>query len=251
MEFQSGTNNLIFAYGLVDPDPCKLDGDITYHEGRRGSRILPLRSYANPPPEDKFARLDYVEFRFNNYLIPAADTTYYCEVQKAPTNYSTKRHAIGILIEPANRGLVHHVLLYECHPTSKFDDNNLPHGLCDTLYLELAMCTTNIATVWAVGGDEIVEFPQEAGYPIGGDFEIKYYLIQAHYSNPQIVSNHHGSTGFRFYLGEELRQHELGYLSFGTETSPFALAIPPHMDKFVVDSYCRASATQVSYELYS
>ncbi|CAF1357457.1 unnamed protein product [Didymodactylos carnosus] len=93
---KSGTNNLIFAYGLVDPDPCKLDGDITYHEGRRGSRILPLRSYANPPPEDKFARLDYVEFRFNNYLIPAADTTYYCEVQKAPTNYSTKRHAIGV-----------------------------------------------------------------------------------------------------------------------------------------------------------
>ncbi|CAF3621213.1 unnamed protein product [Rotaria sp. Silwood1] len=45
--FQSGTNVLIYAYGLVDPD-----GDITYHEDRRGSRMIPLQSYANPPTED-------------------------------------------------------------------------------------------------------------------------------------------------------------------------------------------------------
>ncbi|CAF1630879.1 unnamed protein product [Rotaria sp. Silwood1] len=59
--FQSGTNVLIYAYGLVDPD-----GDITYHEDRRGSRMIPLQSYANPPTEDKFADLEYFEFRLNN-----------------------------------------------------------------------------------------------------------------------------------------------------------------------------------------
>ncbi len=50
----------------MDPDLCHPNGDITYHEDRRGSRILPLRSYANPPAEDKFAELEYFDFRFDN-----------------------------------------------------------------------------------------------------------------------------------------------------------------------------------------
>jgi len=31
----------------------------------------------------------------------------------------------------------------------------------------------------------MVEFPEIGGYPVGGDFEIKYYLIQMHYDNPK------------------------------------------------------------------
>jgi hypothetical protein len=41
-------------------------GLIKYHENRRGSRILPLRSYGNPPPESKFAGLDYFDFQLHN-----------------------------------------------------------------------------------------------------------------------------------------------------------------------------------------
>ncbi|CAF5166627.1 unnamed protein product, partial [Rotaria sp. Silwood1] len=62
----SGTNNLIFAYGLADPSPSGPNGEISYHENRRGSRTLPLRSYADPPSEETFAGLDYFEFRLNN-----------------------------------------------------------------------------------------------------------------------------------------------------------------------------------------
>ena len=57
---------MIFAYGLVDPDPSQPNGDITYHENRRGSRIISLQSYAEPPSEDKFIGLDTFEFRVNN-----------------------------------------------------------------------------------------------------------------------------------------------------------------------------------------
>jgi len=41
------------------------EGLINYHENRRGSRIIPLRSYNNPSPEEKFAGLDYFDFRVN------------------------------------------------------------------------------------------------------------------------------------------------------------------------------------------
>ncbi len=59
------------------------------------------------------------------------------------------------MIDPANRDLVHHLLMYECNPTAVFDDNNLPDGLCNLIYNEVSACAANIATGWAVGGDEV------------------------------------------------------------------------------------------------
>lgn len=53
------------------------------------------------------------------------------------------------------------------------------------------------------------------------------------------------STGIRFYLGNEFRQFDLGYLTFGTDATIAALAIPPQVERFVVDSYCTANATKV------
>ncbi|CAF2851989.1 unnamed protein product [Rotaria sp. Silwood2] len=236
--FQSGTNNLIFAYGLTDPVPSGPNGEITYHENRRGSRTLPLRSYADPPSEDIFAGLDYVEFRLNNYVVPPTDTTYHCKIYKAPSNYSVKRHAIGhkTIVDSASQDLVHHLLMYECDSTAQFDDNNLPDGLCDQIYQQLAPCASNIATGWAVGGDYMVAFPKEAGYPVGGDFPIKYYMVQMHYDNPNLLSNRTDNSGIRFYIGKELRQYDLGYLTFGTDSSAAALAIPPKVERFIVDS---------------
>jgi hypothetical protein len=105
------------------------------------------------------------------------------------------------------------------------------------------------------------EFPEEAGYAIGGDIETKYYMIQMHYDNPRLKSSNmksknfifdlmnfldrHDSSGIRFYLGNELRKHDLGFLTLGTGASPLALAIPPTVDRFIVDSYCPSEATVV------
>ena len=59
------------------------------------------------------------------------------------------------MIDPANRDIVHHLLMYECSPTAVFDDNNLPDDICDNIYNKVGICTSNIATGWAVGGDEV------------------------------------------------------------------------------------------------
>ena len=60
-----------------------------------------------------------------------------------------------ILIEPDNRDLVHHMLLYECDPTARFDDDNLPEGVCDAIIAQTELCLSNVATAWAIGGDEV------------------------------------------------------------------------------------------------
>ncbi|CAF3387948.1 unnamed protein product [Rotaria sp. Silwood1] len=243
---KSGTNILIFAYGLDDPDMSQSDGSIYYHDKRRGSRILPLQSYGNPSPEEKFAGLDSFEFRLKDYVVPSNDTTYHCKIYKAPTSFSQRRHAIAhkTLIDPNNRDLVHHLLLYECNPTAVFDDNNLPDGLCDEIMPKIAQCASNIASGWAVGGDDIVEFPEIGGYPVGGDFEIKYYMVQMHYDNPKLTPYRRDNSGIRFYLGKELRQYDIGYLTFGADSSYAAIAIPPETDRFIIDSYCPAEATK-------
>jgi hypothetical protein len=76
--------------------------------------MIPLRSYGDPPPDDKFVGLDSFEFHLNNvscftidhivyiitlffqYLIPSEDTTYHCKVYKAETRFPTRRHAIAV-----------------------------------------------------------------------------------------------------------------------------------------------------------
>ncbi|CAF5149176.1 unnamed protein product, partial [Rotaria sp. Silwood1] len=91
------------------------------------------------------------------YIVPSTDTTYFCQIFKVPSNFSERRHAIAYktIIDSNNRDLVHHVVLYECNPTTMFDDNNLPIGVCDEISESISACSANIATTWAVGGDDV------------------------------------------------------------------------------------------------
>jgi hypothetical protein len=45
--------------------------------------------------------------------------------------------------------------MYECDPRMIYDDNDLPQGLCDHISAAIGPCITNIATGWAVGGDDV------------------------------------------------------------------------------------------------
>ena len=87
-------------------------------------------------------------------------------------------------------------------------------------------------------------------------------MTQIHYENPKLVTSRlflpvnedpsiavsldrHDTTGIRFYIGKELRQHDIGYLSFGTDATAYGLIIPPGVDRFVVHSYCPVDASHV------
>ena len=64
-----------------------------------------------------------------------------------------------------------------------------------------------------------------------------------------LSSDRTDSSGIRFYVGDRLRQYDLGYIQFGTESNAAGLAIPPRVDQFIVDSYCSPTATQVNLNL--
>ncbi|CAF3692220.1 unnamed protein product [Rotaria sp. Silwood1] len=169
---KSGTNILIFAYGLVDLDLCQSNVDITYHNDRRGTH------------------------------------------------------------------------LFECTSKDVLNDDHLPDGICDDILTETRICSSRLATAWSIGADVTTVYPEEAGYPITTSVGTKYFMIKMHYDNPRQTSNLRDSSGIRFYLGDELRQYDLGYVLFGTLSSPAALAIPPKTEQFIVDSYCPPEATR-------
>ena len=161
---------------------------------------------------------------------------------------------------------------YECDPSAQFDNMNLPGDVCDDIRDQISLCSSTVVTVRSVGGDEvrlvfislkhedhfnqIITYPEEAGYPIGGDFTVIYYMIELHYDNPCLVSSRkllfltnsrcsscldrRDTTGVRFYFGNKLREHDIGYLTFGKDSTAQALAIPAGADRFIVDSYCPA-----------
>ena len=170
--------------------------------------------------------------------------------------------------------------MYECNPTVNFDDQNLPDGLCDEMINQIYPCAANIASGWAVGGNEVSTV---AGIWICRMYaeltrrlsnSLKWLAIQLEVISKSNITwfkctmtirigcqvkclgrttdrrSHNSldrtdSSGIRFYLGKQRREHELGYLSLGAEASHFGIAIPPLMDRFVIDSYCPASGTQV------
>ena len=54
----------------------------------------------------------------------------------------------------------------------------------------------------------------------------------------------------RFYVTDQLRQNDIGYLTFGTDTTEAGLTLPPQMQSLAVDSYCPGSVTAVCVSLF-
>ncbi|CAF5161996.1 unnamed protein product, partial [Rotaria sp. Silwood1] len=57
-------------------------------------------------------------------------------------------------------------------------------------------------------------------------------------------------SGIRFHIGNQLRQYDIGCLTFDTDIMPNSLAIPPNVQNFIADSYCSRNATIVCFIFY-
>ena len=69
--------------------------------------------------------------------------------------YHSSQHKV--LIDSRNANLVHHLDLFECGPEDTFNDTQLPDGICDDILTKMRMCSSKLATAWAIGGDLVRE----------------------------------------------------------------------------------------------
>ena len=148
---------------------------------------------------------------------------------------------------------------------------------------ELKSCKTDVVAAWAIGGDDVrlslrrwnektrisFRWRNSRKKPVMPlvkirEFDTSWFkcttiIRKARQVNQlsvplRVVSNcfssdRTDSSGIRFYVNDRLRQYDLGYLQFGTESNAAALAIPPGVDQFIVDSYCSPKASQVNLDI--
>ena len=56
----------------------------------------------------------------------------------------------------------------------------------DPKWKEVRQYCSRATLGWAIGGDVILDFPDNLGYPIGGsEYDLKYIMLEIHYDNPE------------------------------------------------------------------
>ena len=112
------------------------------------------------------------------------------------------------------------------------------------------LCRT-ITYGWAVGAERVNFFPEDTGYPIGGDTDYKYFVVEVHYDNPERKIGFFDDFAMRFYTTSKLRKHELGVMTLGTDPDGYSLTIPPGSDRYTVSAHCYSDCiAQVKIQKY-
>ncbi|XP_068754351.1 DBH-like monooxygenase protein 1 isoform X1 [Montipora capricornis] len=230
---KEGTTKVVYAFHTEDPTS---ENGFKYHTFR-GSRSILLLNNVDKKEIDETGWESFV-FHNRNITIPKKDTTYWCSLFKAP-EINSKKHITKFepYVQPGNEGLVHHLMVYECH--GNFNDSHFKAGYnCrDQANMPLGKCYfNNIVAAWGFGG-EAFYYPPKAGFPIGTADSPKFYMMEIHYDNPERIEGRNDSSGMRFHYTSNIRMYDAGTLSVGDLSSNF-LVIPPKQESWLSVGFC-------------
>ncbi|KAL9987415.1 hypothetical protein ACROYT_G001716 [Oculina patagonica] len=241
-KIEQGTTKVVFAYHTEDP---KSDIDIKYHTFR-GSRSILLLNNMDEKQVNETGWKDFV-MKNKNITIPKKRTTYWCSLIRAP-EIKAKHHITKFepYIQKGNEGLVHHLVIYECHNRGQFNDSvhygpgfdchdyaNMPFGEC---YFY------SIVGVWAVGAQAFY-YPPNVGYVIGSADSPNSYMLEIHYDNPKEIEGRKDSSGLRFFYTPNLRKYDAGVLPVGESSLPY-MVIPPKQKSWITYGFCPKECSQ-------
>lgn len=247
---EKGSPYVIYSYGDRDPLP---GSDISYHGSNRGSTKINFINSADIIESNEEMNIETLDITISNLIMPKQDTFYYCKGFRVPKTLTQKRHIYKyeFIFPKINYKNMHHALLYECNTgydgeTPKYED-----GECYSSSIKGQYCSA-ISLGWAVGGQESFNYPKDMGYPIGGDTDYSYLVLELHYDNPQMEIGFVDKASLRFYMTKNLKKHELGVLTVGSDPSPLGMSIPPKIDRFSLKSYCYNDCLkQVIYNFFN
>ena len=168
-------------------------------------------------------------------------TTYWCKLVEF--DQTEKQHIVEIepIVTEGNEKNVHHILLYTCSgqlPVSEYE------GFCmsPTMPSELFECYQNtIIVAWGIGAGPFT-FPQNVGYPVGGDVGTRFALMEIHYDNPDPTRSFTDHSGLRLWTTKTYRQHEAGLLAVGYGVSR-KMIIPPQQETYLMEGFCHGDCT--------
>jgi len=111
-------------------------------------------------------------------------------------------------------------------------------------------CFSEFMFVWAVGMGPLY-LPAQAGLPMGSaSGEIKYVIMQMHYTNPNFETGHLDSSGFEIYYTQQLRANDAGMLVLGDPLLA-QIPIPPKNPNYHIEMTCPEECTSTwPYEIH-
>ncbi|XP_033104846.1 DBH-like monooxygenase protein 1 [Anneissia japonica] len=236
----SDTIRVIWAYHPDDPE----DTEVVYHgPQRRGVRsiifigVLSAEVLQDAMTDDVLS-MDLVN---EHTLIPSGDTTYWCTHYEL-TMLPGPHHIIRIepVVEPGNEGFVHHMNLIECYEDLSINSNSSLDCRSENMF-RYRSCE-KVVYGWAVGGGPLV-FPEQAGYPVGARGDVRYFQLQVHYDNPQLLQGSRDNSGVRIYYTPKLRQYDASMLVTGLP-SFVTFVIPPKEEAFTLQGTCERKCSE-------
>ncbi|KAL9952237.1 hypothetical protein ACROYT_G039460 [Oculina patagonica] len=151
-------------------------------------------------------------------------------------------------IQKGNEGLVHHLVIYECHNRGQFNDSvhyGPGYDCNDYANMPFLQCYFySIVGIWAVGGQAFY-YPKNTGFVIGTDDSPNSYMMEIHYDNPKGIEGRKDSSGLRFFYTSNLRKYDAGIIAVGESSLPF-MVIPPKQESWISTGYCPKQCSQES-----
>ncbi|XP_071513833.1 DBH-like monooxygenase protein 1 [Panulirus ornatus] len=180
----------------------------------------------------------------------ASDTVYWCKVFRRP-ELIQKNHVIRYepVFTPGHEQYLHHLIVYEC--TDLGPDVDLAfeelassdgHGCYQSNTSQLIFTCNHVVAAWAVGSQGL-SLPPETGYPLTPEGP-KFYMMEAHYDNPDGHS-FTDESGMRIIYTPELRHYDTGVLSVGLDPN-WKHLIPPRQRTVLSEGHCVAECTQAA-----
>ncbi|KYM75610.1 MOXD1 like protein 2 [Atta colombica] len=182
--------------------------------------------------------------RPGNVRLPMGqDTLLWCRVLRMPS-INQKHHVVKYepVIQPGSHEYLHHMTLYECRGDQAELESaaETTGGVCYVPDKPTFQCNT-IAATWSLGSEGF-NYPPEAGYALNPYAGPRYYMLETHYTNPQLDAFISDSSGLRLLYTDRLRGHDAGILSVGIDPN-WRHIIPPGQPEVVSEGHCIADCT--------
>ncbi|XP_031841330.1 DBH like monooxygenase olf413 [Nomia melanderi] len=245
LKITNDTMQVVWQYHVEEP--VSAAGVLPAHGAVRGSRPLYLvqrDSQPRPSPRNQEVEQPLQTWDILNqqvHLPMDKDTLHWCRVLKMP-NIHRKHHVVKYepVIQPGSHHFLHHMTLYECrgNQTALETAAKTTGGVC---YQPAFQCNT-IAAIWSLGSEGF-NYPQEAGYPLDPHAGPRYYMLETHYTNPQMDAFITDSSGLRLHYTDRLRTHDAGILSVGIDPN-WRHLIPPGQPEVVSEGHCISDCTR-------
>ncbi|XP_076643114.1 DBH like monooxygenase olf413 [Halictus rubicundus] len=245
-DFKITNDTMQVVWQYHKEEPASAAGVLPANGAVRGSRPLylvqrdsqPRPSSRNQEAEQSLQTWDILNKQVR--LPMDKDTLHSCRIVKMP-NIHRKHHVVKYepVIQPGSHDFLQHMTLYECRGNqTELESATKSSG--SVSYQPSFQCTT-IAAIWSLGSEGF-NYPLEAGYPLDPHEGPRYYMLETHYTNPQMEVDITDSSGLRLHYTDRLRTHDAGILSVGIDPN-WRHTIPPGQPEVVSEGHCISNCT--------